>query len=68
MINDIKENLNNLKNKEIRISVDVGRNKNETYEGYLENTYKNIWTFKTKSGLKSFSYNDILIKQVVLLV
>lgn len=67
MINDIKEKLSSLKNKSIKISVDVGRNKNEIYEGYIENTYKNIWTFKTNSGLKSFSYNDVLIKQVIIL-
>ena len=67
MIADIKEKIESLKNKKIKISVDVGRNKNEIYDGYIENTYKNIWTFKTDCELKSFSYNDVLIRQVVIL-
>lgn len=67
MIADIKEKLSSLKNKNIKISVDVGRNKNEIYYGYIEHIYKNIWTFKTDSDLKSFSYNDVLIKQVIIL-
>ena len=52
--------------KKIKVWVDIGRNKSETYEGFVLDTYKNIWTFKTKTDVKSFSYSDILINSVVL--
>lgn len=66
MISEIKKQINNLKGKKIKIIVDVGRNKKESYEGIILNTYQNIWTFKTKIDLKSFGYNDILINNVVI--
>ena len=66
MISEIKKQINNLKGKKIKIIVDVGRNKKESYEGKILNTYQNIWTFKTETDLKSFGYNDILINNVVI--
>lgn len=66
MIQKIKEDLKSKKNKYIKIKVDVGRNKYEEYEGYVDALYENIWTFKTSSDIKSFSYKDILIKSVIL--
>lgn len=66
MIQKIKEDLKSKKNKHIKIKVDVGRNKYEEYEGYVDELYENIWTFKTSSDIKSFSYKDILIKSVIL--
>ena len=66
MIGDIKKKIESLKGKKIKVLVDVGRNKSETYEGFVLDTYKNIWTFKTETGIKSFSYSDILINSVVL--
>ena len=66
MINDIKKNIPLLKGKKIKVYVDVGRNKNEMYEGVVLNTYQNIWTLKTKTDVKSFGYKDILINSVVI--
>lgn len=66
MISQIKERLDVLKGKKIKICVDVGRNKYESYEGIILNTYKNIWTFKTNTDIKSFCYSDILINSVVI--
>ena len=66
MISDIKKKIESLKGKKIKVWVDVGRNKSETYEGFVLDTYKNIWTFKTETDIKSFSYSDILINSVVL--
>lgn len=66
MIIDIKEKLESLKGKKIKILVDVGRNKNEEYEGFVLNTYKNIWTFKTDIDIKSFCYSDILTDAVII--
>lgn len=66
MIGDIKKKIESLKGKKIKVWVDVGRNKSETYEGFVLDTYKNIWTFRTETDIKSFSYSDILINSVVL--
>lgn len=66
MISDIKKKIESLKGKKIKVWVDVGRNKSETYEGFVLDMYKNIWTFRTKTDIKSFSYSDILINSVVL--
>ena len=66
MIDDIKIKLNNLKGKKIKISIDVGRNKMETYSGFIDNMYQSIWTFRTDVGIKSFSYKDILINNVII--
>ncbi len=66
MISDIKKKIESLRGKKIKVWVDVGRNKRETYEGFVLDTYKNIWTFKTETDVKSFSYSDILINSVVL--
>ena len=66
MIGEIKKKIEALKGKKIKVWVDIGRNKSETYEGFVLDTYKNIWTFRTKTDIKSFSYSDILINSVVL--
>jgi uncharacterized protein Veg len=66
LIGEIKKKIESLKGKKIKVWVDIGRNKSETYEGFVLDTYKNIWTFKTKTDVKSFSYSDILINSVVL--
>lgn len=66
MLNDIKQKIENLKNKKIEIQVDVGRNKKEVYKGVIVGTYKNVWTFETGGEIKSFSYSDILIKNVMI--
>lgn len=66
MLDDIKEKIESLKGKKIKICVDVGRNKSEVYEGYIADTYKNVWTFKTGLDVKSFCYSDILINNVVI--
>lgn len=66
MISDIKKKIESLKGKKIKVWVDVGRNKSETYKGFVLDTYKNIWTFRTETDIKSFSYSDILINSVVL--
>ena len=62
----IQKKIESLKGKKIKVWVDVGRNKSETYEGFVLDTYKNIWTFRTETDIKSFSYSDILINSVVL--
>lgn len=66
MINEIRNKVEGFKGKKVKIFVDVGRNKCETYEGVVLNTYKNIWTLKTDTDIKSFGYSDVLINAVVI--
>ncbi len=66
MLSEIRKKIEGLKGKKIKLCVDIGRNKNEIYEGYVLDTYKNIWTFKTETDVKSFGYSDILINSVVI--
>ena len=66
MLDEIKKNITLLKGKKIKVYVDIGRNKNEMYEGVILNTYQNIWTLKTKTDIKSFGCKDVLINNVVI--
>ena len=61
-----KEKVKILLNKKIKIKVNIGRNKHEYYEGYIEKLHPNIFTIKTNQGIKSFTYTDILTKNVIL--
>ena len=61
-----KEKVKTLLNKKIKIKVNIGRNKHEYYEGYIEKLHPNIFTIKTNQGVKSFTYTDVLTKNVIL--
>lgn len=66
MLEQIREKIKNLSGKKVTIFVDVGRNKNESYDGIILNVYKNVWTIKTDIDIKSFSYSDVLTKNVII--
>lgn len=66
MISEIKKKVAELKGRTVKVLVDVGRNKSESYEGEILETYQNIWTFKTATDIKSFGYNDLLTKNVII--
>ena len=55
------------KNKKLKIKVNIGRNKYEYYEGYIDKIYQNIFTINTNKGLKSYTYADIATKTVKLM-
>lgn len=62
----IKNNINKLIGKKLKIKIYIGRNKYEYYEGYIRKLYENIFTIETNKGIKSFSYSDIATKTVIL--
>lgn len=66
MIPEIKKRIDGLKGKKVKVKIDVGRNKKESYVGVVVDTYANIWTFKTQTFVKSFSYCDVLTKHVII--
>lgn len=60
----VKEQVENLKNKKVSIKVNAGRNKYEYYEGVIINTYPFLFTVLVDTQVKSFSYVDLLTKDV----
>lgn len=65
-IKKIKNDILELKDIKLKIKVNIGRNKHEYYEGLIEKLYNNLFTVKTNKGVKSFTYADVAIKQVIL--
>lgn len=65
-INKIKNDVIALKDTKLKIKVNIGRNKYEYYEGIIDEIYNNLFTIKTNKGLKSYTYTDVAIKQVIL--
>ncbi|MCL2630338.1 MAG: Veg family protein [Firmicutes bacterium] len=66
---DIKgtiEKLNSIKGKNYIIRVNRGRNRYETYEGFVESTYPSIFTVRCVTGeLNTFSYADLLSRNIL---
>lgn len=67
-LDKIKEDITNMVGKKVLAKVDVGRNKYEYIEGILLNAYPFLFTIKTDNEIKSFSYSDVLIKNIILKV
>ena len=65
-IEKIKHQILDLKGKEVSLLVNLGRNKEETYVGTIENVYPKLFTVKVDNIIKSFSYSDVLTKTIVI--
>ncbi len=63
-LQQIKENLLELKGKPVNVISNRGRNKIEQYDGLVDNIYPAVFTIKLKEGLKTYSYSDILCGNV----
>lgn len=64
MIEHVKNNIEELKGKQATIKYSLGRNKYEKYNGIIKETYNKIFLFETNGIKKSFSYVDVLTKNV----
>ena len=62
----VKLYIKSLLGKKVLIKVNVGRNKYEHYEGIISNVYPYLFTVETTNLVKSFSYSDVLTKDVQL--
>lgn len=60
MINKIKNDLMRYLGKSIRFRYNGSRNQIDEFDGIITNCYNYIFTIKTDSFVKSFSYSDIL--------
>ncbi len=65
-IEKIKAKIDDLTGKKVVAKVNIGRNKFEVYEGIILQTYPSLFTIKVSEEIKSFSYADILTKNVVI--
>ena len=65
-INILKESVLNYLGKNIKVKEYLGRNKYETYKAKLTNMYPNIFTINKDGIIKSFTYSDLLIKNVII--
>ena len=67
-LTDIKQRINNIKGKDIDISINRGRKKIDSYCGTIENIYPSVFTVKIidTDGFKSVtcSYSDVLCGDV----
>ncbi len=65
-IKKIRDKIYKMKNNKLKIRINLGRNKYEYLEGYINDIYPNLFTINTNKGLKSFSYSDVIIKNVII--
>ena len=65
-IDKIRKNIEELKNQKIKIRISIGRGKYEYLEGIIKDIYQHLFVLETNKGVKSFTYADIAMKQVVL--
>lgn len=63
-IEKIKIMISSLKGKDVYVKVNVGRNKYEYYEGKIEDVYNNLFTVRANELVKSFTFSDVLTKDV----
>ena len=57
----IKDN----KNKHVFVKIMGIRNKNEIVEGTISQCYPNVFILDTDDGVKSFTYTDVLIGNIL---
>ena len=62
----IKNKIKLLLNCKIKIKKNIGRNKYEYYEGYIDKMYSNIFTIKTDKCILAVSYSDIITKNIII--
>ena len=63
-LDDIKEEIASLVDKDIMIQVSGSRNKKQMYKGTINSVYSNIFTVLIEGVNKSFTYSDVSIGDV----
>lgn len=58
--------LNNMRGCPLTVKVNRGRNKIETVDGVIENTYPNVFTVRLQDGgLNTFTYADVMARNIL---
>ena len=66
MINKIKSSIKSLIGERVSLQINMGRNKEDFCEGVVSEVYPFVFTVKVGDLVKSFSYNDVLTKDVII--
>ncbi len=61
---EIKKEIGANLGKEVSIKYNLGRNKYESYKVKIKELYDNVFLVESNLGIKSFSYSDVVTKQV----
>ena len=64
MIENVKNNIEELIGKQAIVKYNLGRNKYEKYNGIIKETYNKIFLIETNGIKKSYSNADVLTKNV----
>lgn len=63
-IYEIKKQIGKNIGKEVYIKYNLGRNKYEDYKVIIKELYDYIFIVENESGVKSFSYSDVMTKTI----
>lgn len=66
MIDTIKTEIKNHLNTEVKVIAKENRNRNEVFYGYIVEYYSHVFIVSNGIDRKSYSYNDILSKDISL--
>lgn len=66
MIESIKKQIRSNLNKEIKVISKENRNRNEVFYGYIVECYSHVFVVSNHIERKSYSYNDILSKDILI--
>ena len=61
-----KSQIKDLLGSKVLVKVNIGRNKEECFEGIISETYPSIFLIKSNKYNRSYSYSDILTKDIIL--
>ena len=65
-IQKIRDEVSSMAGKKVLAKIDIGRNKYEYIEGFILGIYPFLFTIKTNNEIKSYSYSDVLTKNIIL--
>ena len=65
-IDKIKSKILELEGCKLKIKVNIGRGKYEYLEGKIKEIYDHLFLIETNRGIKTFTYSDIVTKQLVI--
>ena len=64
MIESIKSSIRNHLNQEVKVVAKENRNRNEVFYGYVSEIYNHVFIITNGIEKKSYSYSDILSKDI----
>lgn len=69
-LEEVKQKISSLKGNSIRLRINRGRNKIESFEAVIESVYPSVFTVKVNANKQlpsqTFSYYDVLCGDVVI--